>query len=197
MPSTPQPVGGTPSASPPVLLGPPSQEAASWARAGPASGVRTVCGPSRGLELGHGEGLSGTESFCCFLQPPGPGQQRGGPRRASGLSRSPLLSSPGPGYRASHTGPSLGANCRRRRPPPPGPLLGSHLLTSWGGPGGKAHGIDDAANDVFLAHSDSLPLIKPCAARGCRSRLAEPGGLGWGCLKPISYKGRLLSGVLD
>lgn len=172
--------GGLPPQPPaPALLGLPSREAASWARAGPASRACEFWS----VTTARREGLSGTNSFCCFLQPPGPGQQQQrGPQRAAGLSRSPLLSSPGPGYTAGHTGPSLGANCRGRWAPRAAAAVTP--VDKPGRPGGKARGVDDAANDVFLAHSDSLPLIKPCAAWGCRSRLAEPLGLRWGRLKP-------------
>lgn len=129
VPSTPQRWGATPPASRPSTAWP-------TVRGGLLGQGRASLPCVRVLECHYrtpARSLSGTNSFCCFLQPPARAAAAAGdPEGHAGLSRALLLSSPGPGYTAGHTGPSLGANCRGRAGPP-GPLQ-SHLLTSRVGP---------------------------------------------------------------
>lgn len=115
VPSTPQLVGGYPLSLLPqhCLAYRPERRPP-----GPGRGQPPVRASS-GVSLPHAARASlGPTLSAASCSPPGPGQQQQrGPRRAAGLSWSPLLSSPSPGYTAGHTGPSLGTNCRRRWAP--------------------------------------------------------------------------------
>lgn len=104
MPPAPAAGGGSPLSLPPQHCLAYRPEAASWAQGRGQPPVRAEFW-SVTAALAR-EGLSGTNSATSTTPRPR-AAATGTPKGAAGLSRSPLLSSPGPGYWPGHTGPSL------------------------------------------------------------------------------------------